>query len=593
MKQNGLETLRHQADVCVVGGGLAGLCAALSSARHGAKTLLMQDRPVLGGNASSEIRMWICGAHGDNNRETGIVEELLLENQYLNPEKNYSLWDSVLLGAVRGQENLEVLLNCACMDGQMAGNALRSITGFQLTTQRFHQVDASIFIDCSGDSILAPITGASFRMGREGHGEFGESIAPAEADRKTMGMSCLLQARKESTPSAFTPPAWARKFTKADLLPYRVPNMESASENYWYLELGGEDDAIRDTESLRDTLVAEALGLWDYIKNDPENKEKNACWHLDWMGFLPGKRESRRYEGAYLMRQQDVESGGHFPDLIAYGGWTMDDHHPAGLRTHERPTIFHPAPSPFGIPYGCLYSREIPNLMFAGRNISVTHSALSATRVMATCGVLGQAAGTAAALAIAQKTNPDGVARHHIHQLRCQLMEDDCYLPYAVRPVSALSREADYSGPDGDAGVLKNGLDRPIDGADNGLMLALNAQVEMRFAMPREVAGLRLVFDSDLNRDTLPESQMGLYRPMLCNRPGDWFCSCVPKTLTRAFRIDAKTPEGWRTVYTETNNYQRLVRAHFAVPCQATALRFVPLATWGMEQAHVFSVDIL
>ena len=226
MTNAGFDTIRHDVDLCVVGGGLAGLCAAVAAARHGARVALMQERPMLGGNASSEIRMWVCGAHGANNLETGLLEELKLENMYRNPDRNYSIWDGVMYELARNEPNIELLMNCSCLDCEMDGDAVRSVRGWQLTTQTFHEVTARIFADCSGDSVLAPLTGAEFRVGREARAEFGEDIAPEVADRRTMGMSCMLQAREESRPSTFIPPKWAYKFTRADLV-HRVPDMSN------------------------------------------------------------------------------------------------------------------------------------------------------------------------------------------------------------------------------------------------------------------------------------------------------------------------------------------------------------------------------
>ena len=233
----------------------------------------------------------------------------------------------------------------------------------------------------------------------------------------------MIQAREESRPSEFIPPSWAYHYTRDDL-PHRLPDMSNPSENFWYLELGGEMDAIADTEILRDELLKTAYGLWDYVKNAPENREKNKNWRLDWMGILPGKRESRRYLGDYILTQNDVRAGGRFPDLVAYGGWSMDDHHPGGFLTREQPTIYHPAPSPYGIPYRCLYSRNVENLMFAGRNISVTHTAMSSTRVMATCGAIGQAVGTAASIALRDEISPRGVYETRIED--CLLYTSRC-----------------------------------------------------------------------------------------------------------------------------------------------------------------------
>jgi hypothetical protein len=205
----------HRVDFCVVGGGLSGMCAAIAAARHGASVPLMQDRPVLGGNASSKIRMWVCGAHGENNRETGIIEEIALENRYRNPMRNYSIWDSVLYEKVRFEPNITLLLNCSCNELQMDGDRIRSIVGWQLATETWHTVEADLFADCSGDSILAPLSGAEYRVGRKARAEFDEDIEPQVADKRTMGMSCLIQACETDCPQTFIPPVVGHHLTKA------------------------------------------------------------------------------------------------------------------------------------------------------------------------------------------------------------------------------------------------------------------------------------------------------------------------------------------------------------------------------------------
>lgn len=576
-------TIVHSVDLCVVGGGLAGLCAAVEAARHGAKVALMQDRPMLGGNASSEIRMWVCGAHGDNNRETGILEELMLENLYRNPDCNYSVWDGVLLECAQREENITLLLNCACTSGEMCGNRIVSVTGWQTTTQTWHTVEARLFADCSGDSVLAPITGAEFRMGREARAEFNEDIEPEDADNHTMGMSLLIQAREQARPSRFIPPEWAHRYT-AGQLRHRVPNMSSPMENFWYLELGGMGDSIADTEKVRDELLKVAYGIWDYVKNAPENVEKNKFWALDWIGILPGKRESRRYMGDIIMNQNDVLAGGHFPDVVAYGGWKMDDHDPMGFEGDGHPTIFHNAPSPYGIPYRCLYSRNIENLMFAGRNISATHAAMSSSRVMATCAMLGQAVGAAAAIAASENATPREVYERHIERLRQTLMDDDCFLPYAARSVSEKARTAKL---DPRYDTLRNGHDRPLDGADNGVCLQKGETVEYTFAAPTYVRSVRIVFDSDLNRallGVLPQ------RNMPCNRWKDMPECTLPETLVRSYMLEAVDIKGnTLTVACVSENRRRLVR--HAVNMEATAIRLTPLESFGAENCHIFSFD--
>jgi hypothetical protein len=305
---------------------MAGVCAAIASARTGAKTLLMQDRPVLGGNASSEIRMQVDGARGKNVREAGIIEEIELENYYRNTSLAYPVWDSVLYEKVKFEENMTLLLNCTCQSVEMEDGRIRSVRGYTLNAETYHTVRAKFFIDCSGDSILAPLTGAKYAMGREGRDEFGESIAPEVADTKTMGMSCLLMARETDRPQPFIKPEWAYTFeTDADL-----PMAEhTIRTNFWWVELGGMGDTIHDTDAVRDELLKISFGVWDHMKNKGDHGCEN--WILEWVGFLPGKRESRRYRGAHVITQQDVEAGGPFEDVVAVAGWTMDDHFPEGF----------------------------------------------------------------------------------------------------------------------------------------------------------------------------------------------------------------------------------------------------------------------
>ena len=572
-----LREITHQVDFCVVGGGLSGMCAAIAAARHGARVALMQDRPVLGGNASSEVRMWICGAHGANNRETGIIEEIELESRHRNPLRNYSLWDSVLYEKVRFEPNITLLLNCSCNDLTMDGSRVKSVRGWQTTTQTWHNVEAALFADCSGDSILAPLSGAEYRMGREARAEFGEDIEPETSDARTMGMSCLIQARETTAPQTFLPPAWANTYARDDDLPNRGHGIRRG--NFWWIELGGEHHSIHDTEELRDELLKVAFGIWDHMKNRGEHEADN--WVLDWVGFLPGKRESRRYVGDHVLTQNDVRAEGRFEDLVAYGGWTMDDHHPGGMRWPGEPTIFHPAPSPFGIPYRCLYSRNVDNLFCAGRNISATHAALSATRVMATCATLGQAVGTAAAIAVRHGLSPRGVYGERVSELKTTLMDDDAYLPWNARQVPVLARRARLTASEGDPEPLRNGLDRPIGGADNGWRGAVGSWVEYAFDGLRRVRRMRFVFDSDLNR---PEKNMPAWYPLQMAPVS------TPETLVKAFRVEAREQDDWQVIAQVRGNYQRLVRIDSDVT--ARAVRLVPEATWGAPMAHLFAWDV-
>jgi hypothetical protein len=343
------------------------------------------------------------------------------------------------------------------------------------------------------------------------------------------------------------------------------------------MEVGGEGDSIGDTEETRDELLKIAFGVWDHIKNRGDHGAAN--WDLDWVGFLPGKRESRRYVGDHILTQNDVRAEGRFPDIVAYGGWSMDDHHPAGFRHPGQPTVFHRAPSPYGIPYRCLYSKNVENLLFAGRNISATHAALSSTRVMGTCATLGQAVGTAAAIAVRRGVGPRAAGADHIAEVQQALMDDDAYLPSLRRDTPAICRAARLTASEGDPEPLRSGVDRPVGGADNGWSGACGAWVEYAFDPPAQLRGVRVVFDSDLNRKA---------SGMRCSYPLNQPAQSVPATLVRAFRIEARTGDGpWTTVHRACENHQRLVRVPLDV--RATAVRLVPEATWGAPRAHVFA----
>ena len=561
-----MRTMEYKTDLCVVGGGMAGLCCAVAAARHGTKVVLVQDRPVLGGNASSEIRMWIGGCHGDDNRESGIIEEILLENFYQNPSLKYPLWDSVLYQIAMAEKNLTLLLNTSCLDAVCEDDKILSIKAWQSNAETFHVIEAEYFADCSGDSILSTLSGAKFMYGREAKRDFNETIPPDEADKKTMGMSCLFQIRETDHPVSFVAPKWAYKYESDDDLPYKDHYFDN---NFWWIEVGGEFDCIHDSDRCREELLKICYGVWDHMKNYGNHNVEN--WELEWIGFLPGKRESRRYVGRYIVTQNDVESGGRFDDIVAYAGWSMDDHFPEGFYYKKGyPTIFHPAPAPWGLPLRCMISENIQNLVFAGRNISVTHAALSSSRVMATCAVLGQALGTAVAQAVADKTPLEKV---DIKKLQNTLMDDDCYIPWHTREQSALTKNSQCS-----AEVVRNGIER---GEKNLWLGKEGDSIEYRFEKAETVREIRLVFDSDLNRG---------YHNMPCNVPLVQTSFKLPKTLITSFRIEGVTEDGEVLSLVIDENHQRFVK--LSVDWKVKTIRFIPLSTNGSENFRLYSFEI-
>lgn len=561
-----MRTLKHNADLCIVGGGMSGLCCAIAAARHGIKVVLIHDRPVLGGNASSEIRMGIGGCHGKDNREGGIIEEIMLENFYQNPSLKYSLWDSVLYEKVMAERNITLLLNASCLDCTMDGEKIESVKAWQSNAETFHIVTAKYFADCSGDSILSTLSGAEFMYGREAKADFDETIPPDVADKKTMGMSCLFQIRETDHPVEFIPPKWAYKFETDGDLPYKDHFIDN---NFWWIELGGEWDCIHDTDKCREELLKICYGVWDHMKNYGDHDAEN--WELEWIGFLPGKRESRRYIGKYIVTQNDVEAEGHFDDIVAYAGWSMDDHFPEGFYYSKgHPTIYHPAPTPWGLPLRCMISKNIENLCFAGRNISVTHAALSSSRVMATCSILGQALGTAVAQAIKDNVSLENV---DIKKLQQTLMDDDCYIPWHKREVPNITKAADCSSE-----IVRNGIDR---GEENCWIGKSGDAIEYNFKTDTKISQIKLIFDSDFNRK---------YHNMPYNYPLVQNKFKLPQTLIHEYKIVGIAENEELCEIHIKDNHQRFVK-HNMDWCVKT-VRFVPIATLGTEEFRLFAFEI-
>ncbi|MCW8134019.1 MAG: FAD-dependent oxidoreductase, partial [Planctomycetota bacterium] len=426
-----------QYDVVVAGGGMSGVGAAITAARHGAKVALLQDRPVLGGNGSKEVRVWLQGASGGANalwfRETGLMEELLLENQFRNQDGNAEAWDTVILDLVLTQKNLDLYLSTSVMDVKTSGGKIESITALTLASERLTTFQAPFFIDCTGDGTLGYLAGAPYMTGRESKAEFNESLAPEERKTYTLGGSILFLAKDTGKPVTFQSPSFAHKFTAKDFRWGRNPvhEFDRIKGGFWWIEWGGTLDTIHDNEAIKVELLKIAYGIFDYLKNDPEWKEKYKHYALEWVGTIPGKRESRRFVGEHILTEQDVVDRAEFPDGVAFGGWNLDDHAPLGFFDDHHPPATHThIPGVYNVPLRSLYSKTVPNLLFAGRNVSATHVALTSVRVMLTCAQMGEAVGAAAAQCVKEGCLPREVASNpeKIARLRERLMRDDHYI---------------------------------------------------------------------------------------------------------------------------------------------------------------------
>ena len=579
-------------DFVVVGGGMSGLCAAIAAARQGAKTALIHNRPVLGGNASSEIRMHICGAdyHGTrpNSRETGILEEILLENKYRNPNHVYSIFDSVLWEKATFQENIDLYLNTHMTFVETENSEIKSIHAAQLTTEKSFCFTARIFMDATGDGTLGAMAGAKFMKGREGKNEFNEKFAPHEKDHYTMGNSLMFKAADTGKPAAFIKPFWANTYTEEDL---KFREHGEITSGYWWVELGGgEQNTISDSEIIRDELTKAVYGVWDHIKNSPGHNAQN--YELEWVGFLPGKRESRRLEGDYILTEQDCLKGRIFEDAVAYGGWPMDVHVIEGFRNNSsEPNIFLELDNIYTVPYRSLYSVNIRNLMLGGRAISCSHMAFSSTRIMATCAVVGQAAGTAAAIAISENKKPAEVMGS-IKKLQQLLQKDDCFIPgfknedsFDLAPSSKITASSCRTGCEPQNVV--NGITRHIGEDSNcwtaNLISPGGEWLSFNFESPVRVRELRIKVDSDLSKQVCIS---------LSKRVQGSEASGVPPQIVKDYEIEFYRNE--KSVYKKsyTNNHLRLniCRLEETVECDSRKLRL--LSTNGAEDSTVFEVRI-
>jgi len=585
-------------DLCVIGGGLSGTFAAITAARKGAKVVLIQDRPMLGGNASSEIRMWVRGAKGVYNRESGLIAEMEERNIHYNPTLNSTLFDANLYAMVEENENITLLLNASCLDAKVENGKIINVTAWQTTTYTFYTVFATIFADCSGDSILAPLTGAEFRHGRESKDEYGESLAQNVEDEKTMGMSIILAARETDAPVPFTPPSFANVYPTDECFSsseakahaqIRDHKISTSGANLWWVELGGELHSIYDADKVRKELLACIYGVWDHVKNHGDHGMAN--WELEWVGFLPGKRESRRYVGDYVLTEHDIISGGHFEDEIAYGGWAMDDHNPYGMRKNAEnttPSIMIPVTEPYGIPLRCLYSKNVENLAFAGRNISVTHVALSSCRVMGTCALLGQALGSAIAVALSNNVSMREVAINHYKQVQAMLLDDGVFLPHVKRTPSALTMQAKINISDTERETLLNGVERPRSASEyNGITLNIDTPLTLSLDEPKQISTLRLRFDPDYERMSISDNFKMRIFAMKLHTGKDFKPARTAKSIVKSFTVYADGKQ----VYTTDNNFYSLV----FVPLNVVAkeIKIVFNETHGDDKIKLFAVDLL
>jgi hypothetical protein len=448
------EVLSRGFDVVVVGGGIAGTCAAIAAARNGVKVALVHERSMLGGNSSSEVRLYpeVSSNHNVWCKETGILDEIHVEERKRNHEPYIeglmnSIWDLVLYEWVFKEKNISLFLNTTVREVEMRDPAtILAVHGVQMGTERRFLFSAPLFIDATGDGAVGYRAGADFRWGMEARAEFDESEAPERAsDQPQMGNTLFFRARDAGVPVPYEPPGWAATFpTEADL---RGRNHRFIEGGYWWIEVGLPMHQIRANEEIKHEALRQLLGVWDHIKNRCERKEQARNYGLDFVSFWPYKREARRLMGDYILTQRDLHDPALQPDPIAFGCWFLDVHKPGGILARGAPNV---SPSwevkstiPFGIPLRSCYSHNVRNLMMAGRPISASYVAFSSTRVLRTGAVVGQGVGTAAALCRKHGCDPRELAAKHAAELRQTLLRQDVFLPgYENEDPRDLARQA-------------------------------------------------------------------------------------------------------------------------------------------------------
>jgi hypothetical protein len=408
-------------DLVVVGGGVAGTAAAISAARLGLQVALIQDRPVLGGNNSSEVRVHLGGrinvepfpALGDVIKEIGPSRGGNAQpTEYYEDEKKMEM--------VLAEENISLFTSYRAFAVKTKGSRITEVTARHIETSEELTFSAPVFADCTGDGTIGFLAGADYAMGREGRDEFGEPTAPEEADKMTMGSSVQWYSVEENQPVSFPEFQYGVEFNEK--------NTEKVTMGEWTWETGMNFDQIKEFERIRDYGLLVVYSNWSSLKNSPSTKEEYSNRRLDWVAYIAGKRESRRLLGDLILKEQDITDYVVYPDASAPTTWTIDLHYPDPKNTEHFPDMefksiaVHKKIHPYPIPYRCFYSRNVDNLFMAGRNISVTHVALGTVRVMRTTGMMGEVVGMAASIAAKNKTNPRGVYQNHLPELKT-LME--------------------------------------------------------------------------------------------------------------------------------------------------------------------------
>lgn len=501
------------ADITIAGGGLAGVCAAIAAARQGRTVSLIQNRPVLGGNSSSEIRVWTRGSTGGGNlfsEEMGILGELKLANQYKNPEGNPILWDEILLDAVYQEHAISLFLNTLVVDVAHQDGHIQSLTALEINSERRFQFLSPVYVDATGDGFIAASAGLSYVIGKECNGTYGEEHAPEQFDPTTQGCTILMTFIKRDRPVAFVPPSYAYPIEYIEKLLNNGGRMVSEKSNgcdFWWVEFGGQKDTINEIASITLELKRLTLGIYNYIKNS--GKFDADTLELNWTGSLPGKRESRRFVTEYILTETDILQNRTFNDVAFHGGWYLDFHPSEGIYSKADFCTQIPVDL-YGIPLRCLFSSQSDNLLVCGRILGASHAAFASTRIMDTCALSGQAAGTAASVLVSdQLKTPDLLDKSVYARIQALLVEGDMLLPGYHQETISENIHVEASSV--------------IDGLPGKECGALSCHRDCFLAIPTELAAVSSLFLDAKQEALLQVSYRYAALPSRNSKQGEWF----------------------------------------------------------------------
>ncbi len=539
-------------DLITVGAGVAGIVSAIAAARMGLKVALINDRSLLGGNASEEASVTLEGAAHKGFHETGIIYEIK------NYRHKYNItWTKAFNYFVSKENNIKLFANMLVTDVKKQADRITAVLATDTYTLKEYIFESDLFVDATGDGWIGYYADAKYKLGREAAFEYGEDSAPENADSNTMSgcatctvtdltdTICSYFAEDTGSPVSFKAPDWAFKLPEGEDLG-REPTY--IDRGHWWLEMPNDYDDVFESEFVRDSMFRMTLGYFDWLKNSWKDKQKAENFELKRLGTYNAKRESRRLIGDYVMTENDYNGNTDFSDAVCYSGWNIDVHHIGGIFSGKDGMFsINRSVDITPIPFRCLYSKNVSNLMMVGRCISVSHIGLGPTRVQLTGASMGQAVGTAAYLCKKYGVTPRTVGKEYISELQQQLLKDGQYIPNVYNndekdlarkvQITASSFEQ-YGKPE----FVINGKTRAVDSNEYAWVSkeGLPQNIEFSFEKPQKISQVILTFE-------MPFSEY----------PQGYLPQPKAVDLVTDFTVEAKIGNEYKTLAEVRDNFQQ------------------------------------